>query len=93
MSKVEREKVDGPRASLDPSAIIAAGEEIYRRYYQEEYEKEHRNEYAAIEIKTEQAYLGEFPEVAIKKAKESSPEGVFFLVHIGWPTAFRTSRR
>ena len=92
MNEVEKQKLDAVHATGSPSEIVAAGEEIYRKHYQQEFEKDHPDQYVVIEIRSEEAYLGEYPEDAFEKARNKSPEGVFCLIRIGWETAFKTSR-
>lgn len=69
--------------------IAARAQEIYQDRFQKEYEAQHAGEFVAIDITTGEAYLGEFSEVALQKGREDSPYGVFHLIRIGSPGAFR----
>ena len=52
-----------------------------------------RGHFAAIDLSSESAYLGDFPEVALNAAKAAAPDGIFYLIKIGSPGAFKASRR
>lgn len=80
------------RALTNPQEIASAGERIYKEKYRAAYEEEHAGQFAAIDVTTGHAYLAKFPEEAIETAKKSSPNGLFHLIKIGAPGAFRVSR-
>lgn len=75
----------------NPSKIAAAAEKIYNERYQAEYEKDHVGKFVAIDVQDGAAYLGEFPENALQRARKQAPNGVFHLIRIGSPGAFRVS--
>ena len=74
-----------------PKAIAERGEEIYREDYQASYERDHSGKFVAVDVITKQAYLGDTPEAALDLAKGESPMGIFHLIQIGFPAAFRVS--
>ena len=75
----------------NPQAIAEAGEKIYREKYQARFEEEHLGKFVAINVLTEEAYLGDLPEEAFQKAREAAPKGLLHLIRIGSPGAFRVS--
>lgn len=75
----------------NPKALAERGEEIYRTQYKETYERNHPGEFVAIDVETGQAYLGNTPEDAMNAAEASMPKGLFHLIQIGSPGAFRVS--
>jgi hypothetical protein len=75
------------------AAIAARGEEIYDRLYRADFEAKWLGRYAAVDIESEQAIVEDFPEAALAKARASHPHGIFYLVRIGSPGAFKLSRR
>lgn len=77
----------------DPRAIAERGIKIYEQKYRAKYEKESRGRFAAIDIKSQEAFVANFPEEALALAKAAAPHGTFYLVHIGSPAAFKISRR
>ena len=80
------------RHLANPDDIANAGEEIYAAKYKAEYEKEHKGQFVAIDVFGEEAaYLGQFAEDALLAARKASPHGVFHLIRIGAPTAFKVS--
>jgi hypothetical protein len=65
---------------------------IYDRKYRAQFERHHNGQFAAIDINNELAYLAELPEQASSKARAASADGIFYLVRVGSPGAFKTSR-
>ena len=51
-----------------------------------------RGRFVALDIDTERSYVADFPEDALAMARAAAPNGVFFLVRIGSPGAFKASR-
>ncbi len=78
-----------------PSAqsVAERGIDIYRKRYLADFEVKWRGRFAAIDIGTEQAYVADYPELALAKAKTAAPDGLFYLVRIGSAGTFRTARR
>lgn len=75
----------------NPQAIAEAGERIYQERYRGEFEKSHAGRFVAIDVLTEQAYVADRPEEALEHAKTASPTGLFHLIRVGSPAAFRMS--
>jgi hypothetical protein len=73
----------------DPRAIAERGAQIYAAKYKQEYEKLHRGQYAAIDVKSEQAFVSLTPEAAINAAKAANPSSLIHLIKIGSPGVFR----
>jgi hypothetical protein len=78
--------------NLTAHDIAAKGAAIYDRKYRAQFEQAHRDQFAAIDIASEQVYLADFPEDALSKAKTAAPNGVFYLLRIGSSGAFKMSR-
>jgi hypothetical protein len=74
------------------SEITAKGSDIYDRRYRVEFERLHDGEFAAIDIESEAAYLADLPENALARARAAAPDGLFYLVRVGSPGAFKSSR-
>ena len=75
----------------DPGKLAEAAEEVYRTKYKNQYEETHFGQYLVIDIKTNDAYVGEYPEGALQTARESAPYGIFHLIRIGAPGAFKVN--
>ena len=73
--------------------IAGRGLAIYKRRYRSEFEPKWLGRFAAIDVDSEQAFVEDFPEVALAKARAALPNGVFYLARIGSRGAFRISRR
>lgn len=74
-----------------PERIAEAGEKLYNERHRKELEATSRNKFAAIDVLTGQAYVADFPEQALEKARKEAPAGVFHLIRIGAPGAFKVS--
>ena len=75
----------------NPEAIAQRGEELYQEKYKDKYEPGHADEFLAVDVTTGQAYLAQTSEEALQKARNQSPTGLFHLIQIGQPGAFRVS--
>ena len=73
--------------------IAARGLAIYERRYRAEFEPKWSGRYAAIDVKSEKAFVEDFPELALRKARAALPDSMFYLVRIGSRGAFKISRR
>jgi hypothetical protein len=74
--------------SMDPRPVAEQGERIYREKYKDSYERDHRGQFAAIDVNTAKAYLADESGDAIERALEDSPNGIFHLIRVGSPAAF-----
>ena len=77
---------------LSDREIVLKGRRIYDSRYRPGFERDFPGQFAAIDIITEDAFVNEFPEEALTKARTASPSGTFFLVRIGSEGAFKVSR-
>lgn len=67
--------------------IAKKGEEIYERKFKREYEPSHNGKFLAIEIESEEGFLGKNSVDAVEKAREKYPEKIFYIKKIGFPAA------
>ena len=75
----------------NPKQIAELGEKIYQERYKEQFEREQSGKFVAIDVVTQNAYIGDNPESAVEDARKDSPNGLFHLVQVGLPGAFRVS--
>lgn len=75
----------------DPGKIADAAEKMYEERYRKELEESYSGQFVVIDVKSGEAYRGEFAEDALTLARKRSPYGVFHLIRIGSPGAFRVS--
>ncbi len=80
-----------PLTSSNPGVIAETGERIYDEKYRAEYEAKHGGKFVAVNVHTGGATLGDTPEEALRRAKETDPSGIFHLIRVGSPGAFRVS--
>lgn len=76
------------RSVLTPDQISDAAERLYEEEFRSQYESSHRGEFLAIDVVNMNAYLGSYPEDALKEASRAVPDGNFYLVRIGEPATF-----
>jgi len=76
----------------NPKAVADLGEKIYAERYKTEYEQAHSGWFVAIDVLTGKAYLSENSEGALEMARQGAPRGIFHLVQVGRPGAFRVGR-
>ncbi len=82
---------EDPSELNNPNKIAEAGERIYSERYKADLEKSHPGEFVCVDVLSGNFYLGRYPEQAMKTAREEAPSGIFHLIKIGSPGAFRTS--
>ena len=75
----------------NPGEIADAGEAIYKEKYAAEYERLYDGKFVVIDVTDERAYLGVYAEGALGEARRQSPHGVFHLIKVGAPGAFKVS--
>jgi hypothetical protein len=73
----------------NPKAVAEAGERIYKEKYRQQYEQDHRGKFVAIDVTTSDAFIGDTAEKALEEARLKSPNGIFHLILVGSPGAFR----
>lgn len=79
------------RRLTNPKDIVERGEEIYQKKYKQDYEARLIGKFVAIEVYSEQAFEGDSPKQVLDKAVKAIPNGVFHLIKVGSPGAFRVS--
>lgn len=72
--------------------IAQAGEKIYAEKYKAVYEREHSGSFVVIDVTDGEAYLGSSPEAALGNGRKAAPNGIFHLIRVGSPGAFKISR-
>ena len=77
-----------PRHRINMKLAAEMGRRIYAEKYRQIYEPEHIGKFLDIDIESGLAGLGDSPEEARVTAKAVAPGGFFYLVRIGFPTAF-----
>jgi hypothetical protein len=73
----------------NPAKIGERGNAIYREKYQEDYESRYPGKYVAIDIESEEAFVADTPEAAIRKLQERNPDSFFHLIKVGSPGVFK----
>lgn len=66
-----------------PEEISKMGTQLYEERHKDNLLSEHHGKYVAIDVISGEAYMAEYPEEALMKARTEAPEGVFHLIRIG----------
>lgn len=74
-----------------PQQVAESGHEIYSRLYQAEYEANRLGQFVIIDVTTERAYPSEDFHDALREARADNPTGIFHLMKVGAPGAYRVS--
>jgi uncharacterized membrane-anchored protein len=74
---------------MKPKETAQKGQRIYDEKLKDKLESVALDKYVAIDIKTEDYFVGETPEEALESAKTKNPKGIFYLVRVGHKGAFR----
>ena len=77
--------------SMSTEQIASLGRKLYDERHREGLEEKHRGKFVAIDVTTGKAYMAEHSEDALEKAYNSSADGFFYLIRIGFPAAFSLS--
>ncbi len=72
---------------IDRRKLSARGKEIYEGI-REELEPEHKGKIVAIEVDSEDYFLGKTVVEAGMKAREKHPDKVFYFIRIGFPAVY-----
>ena len=86
-----KEMTDHSKLLDSPTKIAEEGRRFYDEQHKANLERDRNGEYVAIDVLTGSAYVARFPELAIEEAREKAPNGVFHLIRIGAPGAFKVS--
>ncbi|MFH0792134.1 MAG: hypothetical protein V1905_02905 [bacterium] len=76
---------------FSPEIISERGEKIYQEKLKDILEKDHKEEFVAIEVETEKYFLGKSPEEALEVAKKEFPNRIFHLIRIGYSGIYKVS--
>ncbi len=74
-----------------PAEIASAAEQIYDEQFREHFERDFHDHFVVIDITTGEGYRHQWPEKAFENARKKAPKGVFYMIRIGSPGAFRVS--
>jgi hypothetical protein len=75
----------------NPKAVAEQGERLYQEKFRKDFEAKYLGKFVVIDVVTEKPYVGDTPESAYELAREDAPKGIFHLLKVGQPGAFRVS--
>jgi hypothetical protein len=75
----------------NPSEIASAGERIYEQKYKAQFEAQYNGKFVAVDVRSEQAFVGNSPEEALTKARQAHKDALVHLIKVGSAGAFRVS--
>ena len=86
-----RPMASDPRLLDTPEKIADAGERLYAERHKAGLEAANRGEFVAIDVLAGSVYVARFPEEALTEARAKAPGGIFHLIRIGAPSAYRST--
>jgi len=72
---------------IDIEEIAKKGEEIYEKKFRKHYEPSHNGKFLAIEVDSEEGFLGNTSIEATEEAKKKYPQKFFYIKKIGFSAA------
>jgi hypothetical protein len=76
---------------IDPEVFVRQAEAIYNRKYRAEYEHRYHGQIVAIDVNSEEAFVGQTELAALNKARRKHPDHVFFFLRVGYKAALRVA--
>ena len=71
--------------------IARRAQEIYDKSLKKELEPEQSGKFVVVDVSSGYHYVADFAEDAIRDARKDRPYGIFHLIRIGAPGAFKVS--
>jgi hypothetical protein len=78
----------GRSVSMGFEEVVQRAESIYNARYRAKFEQFHSGQFVALDLESEQAYLGDTPREALLKILEASLTATFFVFKVGSDTVF-----
>ena len=78
------------RERSSPQRIAERAVEIYNGL-DDAIKEAHAGQFMVVDVKSGQHYIAEFSEDAFRLARAEAPHGIFHLIRIGAPSAFKVS--
>jgi hypothetical protein len=75
----------------DPAAFAHKAEAIYARKYRADYELRYHGQIVAIDVPSEEAFVGKTELAALNKARRKHPDHVFYFLRVGYKAALRVA--
>ncbi len=75
----------------DPEVFAHEAEAIYNRKYRAAYERRYHGQIVAIDVSSEEAFVGATELAALNKARRKYPDHVFFFLRVGYKAALRVA--
>jgi hypothetical protein len=78
-------------AVKDPEVFAHKAETIYNRKYRATYERKYHGQIVAIDVGSEEAFVGKTELAALNKARRKHPDHVFYFLRVGYKAALRVA--
>ncbi len=75
----------------DPATFAQQAEVIYDRKYRTRYEGRYHGQIVAIDVSSEEAFVGRTELAALNKARRKYPDHVFYFLRVGYKAALRVA--
>lgn len=78
-----------PHPRYTSEEIVRRGQALYDQQIRPQVEASHRGEFLVLDIETGEYEIDSSEVAAMKRARAKHPEAAFYLLRIGYPTAYR----
>ncbi len=75
----------------NPATFAHKAELIYNRKYRVEFEERYHGQIVAIDVASEDAFVGRTELAALNKARRKHPDHVFYFLRVGYKAALRVA--
>jgi hypothetical protein len=83
--------MQNPRESREEFA--QRGREYYNRFLRDKLEPEHKGKYLVLDVQSGEYETDADDMTAIRRARARMPEAIFYILRVGYPTAYRFGAR
>lgn len=82
-----------PHPPYSSDEIAERGQALYDREIRDKLESSARGKLLVLDIETGDYEIDRDEVAAVKRAQEKRPQGVFYILRVGYPTAYRLGRK
>ncbi len=82
-----------PHPRYSNAEIANRGQTLYERTLRDELESTERGKLLVLDIETGDYEIDSDDVAAVQRARAKRPEGAFYILRVGYPTAYRLGRK
>ena len=82
-----------PHPRYTSEEIVQHGEALYDQQIRAQVEASHQGKFLVLDIETGEYEMDVSELAALKRAKAKHPDAAFYILRVGYPTAYRIGRQ